>query len=163
MLVPGVPLCTGSTPISISGVLERRVPVGTKDTTAVPSRPPHLYLPQQRLCCPVLVPSWLQPVTGICVHCHRNVPATAKTLRSNTETQSKGLFFFFMTTKIDHWNRRMPRLMMVLHWCIHGNNSTVPLGVHSLIHFHVLTLVIVTPHAANTSPRQHSHTLGSFS
>lgn len=52
------PLCAGSTPISISGVLERRVPVGTKDTTAVPSRPPcHI---QQRLCRPVPAASWLQ-------------------------------------------------------------------------------------------------------
>lgn len=39
------PLCTGSTPISISEMLERRAPVGTKDITAIPHRPPDLSLP----------------------------------------------------------------------------------------------------------------------
>lgn len=69
-----LPLCTGSTPISISEVLESRAPVGTKDTAAIPRRPPDLSSPRRWLYCTVVIPVWLRAATYICVQSCRNCP-----------------------------------------------------------------------------------------
>lgn len=75
-------LCTGSTPISISEVLESRAPVGTKDTTAIPRRPPDLSSPWRRLYCTVVIPVWLRAATYICVQSCKNCPHHTKLWKS---------------------------------------------------------------------------------
>lgn len=77
-----LPLCTGSTPISISEVLESRAPVGTKDTAAIPRRPPDLSSPQRWLYCTVVIPVWLRAATYICVQSCKNCPHHTKLWKS---------------------------------------------------------------------------------